>query len=368
MISGHNLDRGDYPRQELNTDEIWQKLSVLFSSRSKNSASYKFGFFKSILDNLYNVDDNLVLTFDQLFGKFAEIYWNLVTKYNIAQMPVGKNAAVVTVIRNFVVRNNISEGIPFESLTDQQKLDLQKRVKNKCKINVVGALYGDTSGIFYAFDKKEEWIRINPQVYTYVCKRKSALEKINYYEWAKYLEKINSGETTNNLLSKLDESSRRSNLSIYRQILFDEFETKECFYCGRPLKGRGIEVDHFIPWAFIKDDKLWNLVLACRDCNNKKRDKLAKDIYLEKITTRNKLIQLHYYKEKLGEYSQAITLESSAPLGVNASGRISNIVDNVSDLKAAQDMLNYRKDGLESIYLYAKENGYDEIWQPKGFA
>ena len=54
-----------------------------FSNQSKNSSSYKFGFLKSILDNLYNVDSELVLTFDQLFGKFTEIYWNLILKYHI---------------------------------------------------------------------------------------------------------------------------------------------------------------------------------------------------------------------------------------------------------------------------------------------
>ena len=340
MISGHDLKRGDYSPEHLNTEEIWQKLSVLFSSRSKNSASYKYGFFKSILDNLYNVDENLMLNFDQLFGKFAEIYWNLVTKYNIAQMPVGKQASVVSVIQEFVTVNNIAVGVPFESLTDEQKLDLQHKVKIKCKNNVVGALYGDTGQIFYAFDRKEEWIRINPQVYGYVCKRKSALEKLNYYEWAKYLEKINSEETTVNLLSKLDESSKRNNLSIYRQILFDEFETKECFYCGKPLREDGVQVDHFIPWAYIKDDKLWNMVLACKTCNNKKRDKLADEVFLEKLTTRNKFIQLHFYKEKLEKYSTPIILRGTS------------------------DMQNYRKVGLENIYFYAQENGYDDKWTP----
>ena len=130
MISGHRLSKGDYDHRHLNTDEIWQELSILFSSRSRNSASYKYGFFKSILDNLYNVDDDMKLTFDQLFGKFAEIYWNLVTKYRIAQMPAGKSAAVVTVINDFVQKNNIMAGIPFESLTDDQKITLQTKVKN----------------------------------------------------------------------------------------------------------------------------------------------------------------------------------------------------------------------------------------------
>ena len=73
MIAGHDLNEGQYDPRQLNTDDIWQALSILFTSRSRNSTSYKYGFMKSILDNLYNVDADLVRTFDQLFGKFAEI-------------------------------------------------------------------------------------------------------------------------------------------------------------------------------------------------------------------------------------------------------------------------------------------------------
>ena len=344
MITGHDLNEGQYNPRHLNTDEIWQALSTLFTSRSKNSTSYKYGFLKAILDNLYNVDADLVLTFDQLFGKFAEIYWNLVIKYGVEQMPGSKVSAIETVLTEFVQRNHIVEGVPFESLTDEQKVRLSQRVKNKCKHNVVGALYGDTGCIFYSFSKQGEWIRFNPQVYEYVCRRKTALEKLNYYEWAKYLEKINSAETTLNLLTKLDESAKRSNLDVYRQILFDEFESKECFYCGRRLRDEGIQVDHFIPWAFIKDDKLWNMVLACPSCNNKKRDKLAATPYLDKLIVRNKEIRLHYYDDRLHQPKHG------------------------ANIRGAEEMRNYKSTGLLNIYNYAQENGYDDIWLPTQIA
>ena len=340
MISGHNLNEGQFDPRQLNADEIWQSLSTLFTTRSRNSTSYKYGFLKSILDNLYNVDADLVLTFDQLFGKFAEIYWNLVTKYRVEQMPGEKTSAVERTLIEFVVQQHIAEGVPFESLTNEQKLKLTIKVKNKCKHNVVGALYGDTGQIFYSFSKQGEWIKFNPQVYEYVCRRKTVLEKLNYYEWAKYLEKINTADTTLNLLTKLDESARRTNLEIYRQILFDEFESKECFYCGRRLRNEGIQVDHFIPWAFIKDDKLWNMVLSCPACNNKKRDKLASEPFLDKLIVRNQDIRLHYYSDNKMKIRRGIIS------------------------RGAEEMRNYRKEGLRNIYTYAQENGYNELWQP----
>ena len=166
-------------------------------------------------------------------------------------------------------------------------------------------------------------------MYEFICKHKLAIEKLNYYEWAKYLEKINDDSVMDHLLTKLDKSSGRENLSIYRRILFEEFENEKCFYCDKKLSNdrQKVHVDHFVPRAFIKDDKMWNLVLACPTCNLHKNDKLAAIIYLEKLLDRNKKIILTNEK--------------------------------------AKDMGTYSAQNLRAVYYWARINGYDNIWQPK---
>ena len=51
-----------------------------------------------------------------------------------------------------------------------------------------------------------------------------------------------------------------------------------------------MEVDHFIPWVFVRDDKLWNFVLSCRKCNNSKSDRLADRRYIGKLLEQNDYI------------------------------------------------------------------------------
>ena len=194
-MAGYDLAEGRYENRTLSDDEMWSAFSNLFSSHSKNSSSYKFGFLKAIMDNLYNVDENLTLTFDQLFGTFTEIYWNLVLKHGIRQQPVMErsNGTYLEQALNLTaVKYAITAEIPFESISDGAKIEVCKRIKSKCKVNVVGALFGDTKGLFYSFSRKEEWLQINPQMYQFICKHKLAIEKLNYYEWGKYLEKINA--------------------------------------------------------------------------------------------------------------------------------------------------------------------------------
>jgi CRISPR/Cas system Type II protein with McrA/HNH and RuvC-like nuclease domain len=87
-------------------------------------------------------------------------------------------------------------------------------------------------------------------MYEFVCKHKIIIEKANYFEWARFLEKVNSENDTTHLLTKIDESTKRTNLSIYRHILYNEFENSTCFYCGKKIAPRSVDVDHFIPWSF----------------------------------------------------------------------------------------------------------------------
>ncbi len=322
FLAGYKLKSGDYRTEHVSEDELWSAFAYLFSAQSQKSSSYKFGFLKAIIDNLYNVDENLTLTFDQLFSKFGEIYWNLILKYNLKQQS-RKETYVEQIIKNAAVKYNLPTGVPYESLTSEMMIDISHQVKMKCKNNVVGALYGDTKALFYSFDKNGEWLQINPQMYEFICKHKVAIEKINYYEWARFLESVNDESVVNHLLSKIDESAKRNNLSYYRDILFQEFENK-CFYCGKKVTKAHVDVDHFIPWSFIKDDNIWNFVLACPECNRKKSDKLATQKYLDNLIVRNSNIKIESFK----------------------------------------GMENYRQERLLKIYAYAFKNGYNDIWVP----
>ncbi len=329
-MAGYNLNYGQYDDRSVSDDELWSALSVVFSAKSRNDASYKFGFLKAIIDNLFNVDKDLKLTFDQLFGKFTEIYWNLVLKYHLRQKAPtsdGKESYIESILHEAAVRYKIDseEPIPYESLTPAMMHDISHRVKMKCKTNVVGALFEDTNRLFYSFSKKEEWLQINPAMYEFICKHKVIIEKVNYYEWARFMEKVNEDSVLIKLLDKLDKSSKRNNLSYYRQILYNEFESRKCFYCGRPLNPDKVDVDHFIPWSFVKDDNIWNLVLACPSCNRKKSDKLPTEYFLNELEERNQhfIVEDHRF-----------------------------------------DKINYRNSKLVYVYDWAKANGYEKLWTP----
>jgi hypothetical protein len=63
---------------------------------------------------------------------------------------------------------------------------------------------------------------------------------------------------------------------------------ERCFYCSSSFVSTP-HVDHVIPWSFMAEDKVWNLVLACDDCNGSsgKSSKTPSDEFVEKLTNRN---------------------------------------------------------------------------------
>jgi hypothetical protein len=112
---------------------------------------------------MYEVKDGFRLTFDQLFQRFTEIYWPLVVGYGLHQK-VGNESQSYVEQYLLEAASTYSMGLDsnFRDLSKNQQREIVKTVKQKCKVNVVGALYGDTKGIFYSFSRKEEWIEINP--------------------------------------------------------------------------------------------------------------------------------------------------------------------------------------------------------------
>ena len=207
MAAGYNLPDGKYDERFITDEEKWSIFNNMFSSKSMKTTSYKYAFLKSILDNLGNVDSYLCLTFDQLFSRFVELYWDLILKYNLRQKKVGKDekrSAIETILEEAVETYEIENGTTYEELADYIKDDINHQVKIKCKENVVGALFEDTDRFFYSFNKKEEWIKINSHMYEFVCKYRPVIEKINNYEWAIFLGKINEDSEVGNILSKIE--------------------------------------------------------------------------------------------------------------------------------------------------------------------
>lgn len=78
-------------------------------------------------------------------------------------------------------------------------------------------------------------------------------------------------------------SARQSNTALAAPLL--EMQGGKCFYCDHQA-GTKREVDHFLPWSITRNDRIENLVVACKSCNSAKSDALVAVQHLTKWRSR----------------------------------------------------------------------------------
>lgn len=237
-MAGYDLVEGVYDHSDISEEELWQITKKALSSKTVHTSTYKYAFFKVILDNLFNTDDHLRLSFQQLFSRFTEIYWTLVLKYRLKQ---GNDSSRLTYVEQILqsaepVTKYQSEYVSFDLLSKKDQEKICSRVKNKCKTYVVGALYSDLNERLYSFSKKEEWIQLNPKMHEFLCRNKKVINQLICYEWASFLDKTNSDNTvielTSELLSRLGYALNNNRFILFRQILELVFNKDSLFIPG----------------------------------------------------------------------------------------------------------------------------------------
>ncbi len=102
-------------------------------------------------------------------------------------------------------------------------------------------------------------------------------------EWMRHVARRNGGDVDELRLEAFLFGGERISLEAVRKPLLG-MQDGRCFYC-RAERGPW-EVDHFLPWSRWPDDRLDNLVVADRRCNNDKRAALPAVQHLERWSTR----------------------------------------------------------------------------------
>lgn len=323
-MKGWTLTSGDIQNHNPDEEALWKCFGFIFSSKSKKQSTYKYGFLRSIIENLYCADEEHKLSYDQLFMTFTRVYWVLVINHRLSQTDKSHAfSAVEKIMYQIQQKYKIPAGLDFDKLPASVQLELFHNIKKQVKRNVIGALWGDSEGILYSFSHAEEHLQINKNAYVFMQRYQQTLLKLNNYEWAKFLEKNNTVPL--GFINAIDMLTKRSNLEYFRKIL-EEITDYTCFYCGGSIKNASIEVDHVIPWSYIHNDNLWNLVLACRACNNSKRDRLPEKSFINCLIERNE------------NWKQ------------------------IPDMQI--EMKTYHRRNLEELYIYAENNGFLVGWLP----
>lgn len=188
-MSGWNLKSGSITEYDVCEDRIWYLFNFVFTDSSRKRNTYKFGLVKLLLDNVFNGQQNIhpdgiYFTYEELFGRFDENYWNLVIKYDLRQMRrEGKSmySKVESILKQVASEDQILVNFEFGTIEEKKKQQIIKRVTTECKKCAVDALYDDFDGVIYSFDLKGSGLTLNYCIDDFMFRHKSEIEKLNYY-------------------------------------------------------------------------------------------------------------------------------------------------------------------------------------------
>ena len=278
---------------EPTSEQHWRAINLF----GRNVASYKFALAKSILD--FAEKQVTTVSLEELSEPFS---FHLCEHLKVAPKQItssGKNE-FLEACRNFNA----------QKLSKTQLLDTTRKLGFKYVLDAFHVVNGKelNKRFFLNHNKKSKQIILTDTILE-LCSREagSVLMQETEARW-RLVETSWSLGISNNLI-KADENlnflysydTRRKDVTSCRDAL-NGYQKGRCFYCFKKISiiknsENLCEVDHFLPHDLKKKnilssvDGIWNLVLACKDCNrgqeSGKFNKVPTVNLLERLNRRN---------------------------------------------------------------------------------
>ncbi len=314
---------------------IHKKLDTgALSQCFKNTSTpYKFYWFLSILDFVEKGQNEIQKK--ELFAGLLANAWYVVNYYKIS---FGTQDQIISKIQEIKGVENLN--------IDQKKEIVFKRLATSKKRITIEGLFHFNKQVPYRFlspwigDASSEKrvmesslilnktpyqlypnkIVLYPMWVEYFKANLQILRAFCNWHLTTYLQKKNPN--TPNIGSKLFRPERKGLTKIKRDIwdpIIDQNNGFTCLYTGRTLAKDNYELDHFIPFAWVSHDLIWNLVPADSSTNNIKRDKIPElDMFIEGFYERQNqalaTAKLRNLDKYLGEY---ISVFHSLDISIN---------------------------------------------------
>jgi hypothetical protein len=116
---------------------------------------------------------------------------------------------------------------------------------------------------------------INPKWLNYFQRNAGILRDFCYWNLSIYLQARNPNVP--DIPNKLIRQPQRKALTEQRKVwdmVINELGSVDCIYTNSKLTIGGYAVEHFIPFAFVSHDMMWNLIPADPGFNSSKSDRL----------------------------------------------------------------------------------------------
>ncbi|WP_428327916.1 HNH endonuclease domain-containing protein [Mucilaginibacter sp.] len=269
-------------------DQSGLPIQLLAACFNKTSATYKFYWFLSILGRVEEGETQI--SKNDLFAEMISHSWFTVNYFHVS---FGKQDKLQQAVENIkhveqlTVDANRSTIFERLSHTNNKSTLRELRYFNTevphrflspwFRAEDINLAYEYSRAYFnncpYALFK--DHVTINPVWVDYLKKNARILKDFCYWNLTLYLQAKNPNVP--DIPNKLTKSPGRKSLREQRMfwdVVIGELGSVDCIYTNSRLAIGNYAVEHFIPYAFVSHDLIWNLIPADSSFNSSKNDKL----------------------------------------------------------------------------------------------
>jgi len=263
-------------------------VHLLAGCFNNTSATYKFYWFLAVLGRV-ELGEAKILKRD-LFAEMVAHAWYTVNYFKVS---FGKQDKLQEAIKQLRTLENLTidadRRLVFSQLSatnNKQALRELRYFNGEVPHRFLSpwfraadaqAAYADSqrfeNGCLYAL--YTDHIVINPVWLDYLKRHAGILRQFCYWNLAIYLQAKNPNvPDIPNKLIKLPVRKALTEQRKFWDIVVGELGSVDCIYTNKKLVIGDYAVEHFLPYAFVSHDLMWNLIPADRSFNSSKSDKL----------------------------------------------------------------------------------------------
>lgn len=342
-------------------------IALLAASFNNTSATYKYYWLLSILSELE--EGNTVIPKHRLFAGMISAAWYTVNYFHISfgkqdqlQRAIGRIRELEDITideKQETVKQKIISSL--NPLTARTIRYFDNEVPHRYLSPWFPESKGNRSEIYqrsadfenncpYALD--EQNITINPLWHTYLIQHVGILKAFCYWHLSLYLQKHNPNVP--DIPNKLIKPAKRNSLLNQRRFwntVIDHTGPLECIYTQKKLIHGNFAVEHFIPYAFVSHDLIWNLIPADPSFNSRKNNKLPRtedyfDGFYQLQKTALEIMSENYPKEPIMDEYLSLFPHGDA-------NRLSET-----------DLRRKFLDNIEPLLIIANNNGFEYMVKP----
>jgi 5-methylcytosine-specific restriction endonuclease McrA len=265
-------------------------LNVIRNCNVDNT--YKMAWSKAIVELCLHNPNLTSIKLEDLAIKVFKYYWDQTIYFDLVQ---GSNLIKPPMFISEVKKHINSYYIEVGDKQPRQ----YERISNRIHPNIsklVSILKSDVSYRFlnldgqiiplYQYTKGNDVLFIDNAAV--IAEYSDCIFEAINFRWTQILENFNVAPRIAKKVRILDfPEIKRKNLSKFKVFLSNENPTHECFICLEEINDSNISIDHVIPWSFIFNDDLWNLVYTHKNCNSSKSNIIPSESIIHKLEKRN---------------------------------------------------------------------------------